>query len=141
MATEAITGMGATFEIGTAVETPVYTPVAEVVSITPPNRSRGTIDATHLGSEGGYGEFINGLRDGGEVTITVNHTEAGLAALEAAYDSDVNLPYRITYPNGATWEFTGPCTALEAGEIVADDKITDSATFKVSGAPTFTAAP
>ena len=138
MATEAITGMGATFAISDGAATPVFTDVAEVVSISPPNRSRGTIDATHLGSPGGYGEFINGLRDGGEVTITVNHTEAGLAALNAAYESDENGDYRITYPNGATWEFSGPCTGLESGEIVGDDKITDSATFKVSGAPIFT---
>ena len=45
------------------------TTISEVTSISAPNLTADTIDVTTHGSTGRYREFIQGLRDGGEITI------------------------------------------------------------------------
>ena len=55
---------GATITIG-------GTSITGVTDITPPSYQRGTIDVTHLGSSNHAKEYIPGLLDGAEMTVSV----------------------------------------------------------------------
>lgn len=137
MATNVTTGYNTTFGIeGTTPGT--YSAVAEVTSVTPPNISRDAVEATHLTSPEQWREFIAGLKDGGEVSIEMNWipsaTDVIVAALDAGKDN-----YQIVFPNGVKWSFAAICTAFEPSSPL-DDRMTASATFKVSGKPTLVAA-
>lgn len=139
MATEARIGHGTTLGIA-AVDTPEgpYTLLGEITSVTPPPIQRDIIDATHMDSPEGWREFIAGLKDGGEMSVDLNFvpgsaTDDLLVAMQA---EDDKRPMQITFPNGAVWEFEAFCTGYEPSAPV-DDKMTATATFKVSGKPDF----
>ena len=141
MTTAADIGHGAQFLIGDGAGPEVFTALAELNDITPPEVTKDSVDATHHGSPSRAREFVPGLKDGGEVTISFNLIPGGPSddAIRAQIDDDESHNYRCQYPDGSYLAFTGFCTAY--GQAVPiDDKMTGSATFKVSGLPTFTDA-
>lgn len=137
-ATQATKGFGTIVEyLSSAPST--YSSIGELVSVTPPQRTRETIDATHMGSPDGYREHLSSLRDGGEATLTFNYTAAGYAVLEGLFDDDDPATFRITFPDGATMIFDGFITDQPIDEVTVDDKIGMSANVKVTGPVNFTA--
>lgn len=136
MTTEASIGYGTLFKIGDAGSPEVFTAVAEVTSITPPGMSRDAIDATHMESPDKFREFIAGLIDGGEVSFDLNFVPGGasttllLAELEAPPGNK-----QVVFATGEIFSFVGFCTGFEP-EAPVDDKMTATATYKVTGKPT-----
>lgn len=133
-ATTAINGFGTTVTVLVA-STP--TTIGELLAVTPPNRTRETIDASHHASPDGYREFISALRDGGESTLTFNYNKAGYLVLEALFDDDDPAEFTITLPDGASVTYDGLVTEHPIDDIEIDDKIGMSATIKVTGKPVF----
>jgi hypothetical protein len=126
-------GYDSAFAIGSG-DPLTYTPVAEVVSITPPGMSRDAIAATHLKSPGGYKEFIAGMKDGGEGSFTLNWVPSATDPLVTAFNADSGN-YQITFPNGVMLRFAGFFTAYTPPALT-EEKMEASVTFKVSGEPT-----
>ncbi|MBV7408204.1 phage tail tube protein [Maritimibacter sp. DP1N21-5] len=139
---DAKTGYGTTFKRSdTGLSGGVMTAIAKVRSLTPAKLSRGTKDVTHLESPGGYREFITDLRDGGEFSV-----ELYLGATDAAYDEllvdfadDDPGYYEMEMSNGAVWGYAAFITNLEPPTINVDGELIVSATFKVTGQPSWTA--
>ena len=150
MTTEAMIGHGTLFEILDLDQSPpAYVAVAEIVNVQPPQMSRDALDATHAESTNKWREFIPGLRDGGEVSLEMNFIPKGAGTLKiiSTFNSDLPVTCRISFPDGdpdlspptaSQWTFTGICTAFSPSAPF-DNKMSASATFKVSGAPTFVA--
>lgn len=134
--TDATIGYGATFGIYNGT---TYDAVAEVTAITPPSRSRDTIEATHLESPDKYKEFVAALAEAGEASIAINFVASASDVLVAAFDAETGQ-FEITFPNGVTMQFNGIVTGHEFGEIVADDKMSATFTVKASGKPVLAAA-
>ena len=113
--------------------------ISELLSVTPPDQTRDTIDTTHHGSTGDYREFIASLIDAGEATATIHYVpdsdtdELLLTALAAgdlrAFAIDVNKG------DGTQQHISGSAilTSYAPGDVVIDDKMTASITLKVSG--------
>lgn len=140
MTTNAIAGVGAEFKrADTGSSGTTFSAIAEVNSISGPNKSRATIDVTSLDSSGGYREFIASFRDAGEVTLEMNWTRDGYDQINDDFESDTAWEYQIVFPDtgNTTLEFTGLVTALGSA-IPLDDKITMSVTIKISGQVTLT---
>jgi len=135
-ATTAVIGYNTDFAIYNGS---TYVDVAEVTSITWPGYSRDAIDATNMASPDQFREYIPGLMDAGEVTIEMNyvpnHADVIIAALTAATAGQ----FKITAANGANVVFTAIVTAYQP-QAPVDDKMTASATFKITGKPTWAAA-
>lgn len=129
MSTSATIGSGAIFKIGT-------TPVAEIIGITPPELTQDAVEATHMDSTSR--EYIPGLKDGGEIGLEFNYTAGGYAAMLALRTAGVAAAVSIEAPTGDVWAASAILTALGA-EIPIDDRMTGSATLKVTGDVTFTA--
>lgn len=141
MSTLAAIGHGSQFMMSDGGSPAVYSAFAEVTNITPPAFVRDTPDATHMLSPEKWREFIPGLRDPGEVSITMNFIPggAGQDALLAAFQDDVVRNYRVDFVGSENWDFAAYCIGF-APEVPLDAKMTATARFKLSGKPTYVAA-
>ena len=134
-----IIGHGTTFERGTG--SPLsYTEIARVTEISPPSLSRDPVDVTHLKSTDRWKEFIAGMRDGGEVSLTLvyNPENSTQDLLMDDFNSNDRQDYRVKFPNDQAhaWDFEGIVTAIETA-VPMEDKVSQTITIKVSGKPTF----
>lgn len=137
MATGATIGFGTLFEVSDDGGT-TYDPLAEITEITPPAESVDIVDVTHMGSPEATREFIDGLIDAGECTVTLNFipgstSDDTIAAMREPQD------VRIVFPNGYTWAFTALKSGYEV-EAPMDGKMAATLTMKVSGPKTRTAS-
>jgi predicted secreted protein len=100
--------------------------------------SSDTIDVTNLSSPDGYREFIGGLKDGGEVSISGFFESAvgkGQKELYDAYESGAVKDYEIAFPSDAVWQFKGIVTGVSTTASL-EDPVNFTGTIKVSGKPT-----
>lgn len=117
--------------------------IGEVTDISGPGLTRDTIEVTHHKSPGMWREFIKGLKDGGEVTFTINfiptlatHSVATGLVADFADDTDI-ADFAIIFPDvaGTTWSFPGIVSNFEPAQPV-DAQLTSDVTIKVAGQPT-----
>lgn len=116
--------------------------VAHISNVGGPNQSKESIDVTALDSTGGYREFIDGFKDGGEVSLQgfFDYGDDGQQAMYAAFDGSGTEDFVIEFPAsiGAKWTFSGVVTAFETTSEVGN-AVGFSATIKVSGKPVLSA--
>jgi len=134
---DAISGIGTTFsrwDSSSAVAD--WVALAEVNSISGPSMSRETIDVTSLDSTGGYREIIAALRDGGDVSLSMNFTRANYALMKTDFESNTLQNYQIALPDddNTCIEFTALVMELPLN-ITVEDKVTMDVTMHVSGQP------
>jgi predicted secreted protein len=91
---------GSELKIGDDGTTETFTKVAEVIDITGPNMTKDVIDVTSQDSTDGWREFIPGMRDGGEVTISANWipahaTQDGTTGVLSKFTDDVLHNWQI----------------------------------------------
>lgn len=113
--------------------------IATLTSIGGLELSADTIDVTTLDSDG-YREFIQGLKDAGEVAISGFFNPAdtnGQKALYDNFDSGALTAFSIVFPSnmGAEWGFNAIVTGFSTGAEM-EDAVTFEASLKVSGKPT-----
>jgi predicted secreted protein len=137
--TDAILGLGILYAIDDGTTGLVFQTMGEVFEVVPPNQQTDEVEATHYASTGGYREFIGGLKDGGEVTFSINWipgnpTDVILRNLHA---SSAVRDHRITFPNGATMKFPGWIRGFERATPL-DDRMTATITVRVAGDTTYT---
>lgn len=137
-------GYGTLLERRLTTSPETYQLLAERVSLGGPSLARDAPDVSHMDSPGGWREFIPGLKDGGEISVEGNFvpTDASQNADTGVlneFESDVRGHWRITFPNTGSppvqWEFDAIMTGFEL-DMPNDDKLTFTATLKVSGQPT-----
>ncbi|MCJ7669568.1 MAG: hypothetical protein MUO61_03505 [Dehalococcoidia bacterium] len=114
--------------------------IAEVSNISGPTLSIDTIDATHYTSPSAFKEFIAGFGDAGEVTFECNFIGSDTLGQQAfivdAYAKSVKaVVITLASPIVATWTFNGIVTKLDFAQPM-DNKLSFSATIKISGVPT-----
>lgn len=118
--------------------------IANVSDLSGPSRSREAIEVTAHDSPDQYREFVKGLKDGGEVSITLNYDPAlnTHSALDGDFEENSLRSYQIIVLPGEddehTWEFTGLITTL-SDSFPIDDRMEREVTVKISGKPTLTA--
>ena len=139
-ATAAATDIGFATTFGKVVAN-VYTALAEVTELGVPETSRDSIDFTHFGSPDRYREFKPGLSDAGEVTFTYNLVPglADDAVIATHMATNAVEAWRVVFPNGAKLDFNGFATKHGRATPMGD-KMTGSATIKISGKPALTPA-
>ncbi|MBB4987496.1 phage tail tube protein [Streptomyces nymphaeiformis] len=117
--------------------------VANVTDISGPSRSREAIEVTAHDSPAKYREFIKGLKDGGEVEITLNFDpgNATHSALDGDFEEDDLRNYQVIIlpgePDEHTWSFSALITDL-GEKYPTEGQMERTATFKISGKPTLT---
>ncbi|WP_405930318.1 phage tail tube protein [Streptomyces sp. NBC_00827] len=121
-----------------------FVAIANVDDISGPDRSREAIEVTAHDSPDQYREFVKGLKDGGEVNLTINYNpgETSHQALDADFEEKDLRDYQVVILPGDedehTWQFTALITSI-GDEFPHDDKMAREVTVKISGKPTLTA--
>lgn len=138
-ATHAFATLLAAGDGGSPVET--FTNIAEIRDLTPPTISRTTPEVTHRESPGRFQEYIPGIRDGGEVSMTVNWLPANVSHADMRVQlmaDNVAHNYRMTFPStpASTCTFKAIVTSLSPAAGI-DEALSASLTFKITGQPVF----
>jgi hypothetical protein len=135
-ATAAVIGYGTSFSIYGGS---TYTAVAEVTNITWPGYTRDAVDATNMASPNEFREFIPGLMDAGEVTIEMNYIPSASDVIIAALTAATAGQFKIAAASGVNIVFNAIVTAYSP-QAPLEDKMSASATFKITGKPVWAAS-
>src|SRR5690349_10405202 len=128
---------GYTFSRSNGDSPDTYTDFPEVIEISGFGQSNELVEATHFQS-GGTREFINGLSDGQEFTVTCNRLPDNTVQTNAIADvgNKTGRTYRIVETDGRgnveTFGFHGVPMSWGIGPQV-DDRATIVFGFKISG--------
>lgn len=133
-ASAATTGIGIKFGMKSTPSATTYTDLAEVFDITPPQEMDDEIEVTHYQSPDGFKEFIGGLTDPGECTLSLNYvpgsaTETLILSTKATRKA---RGVRLTWPNGWTWTFDLLVRSFQPTAPL-NDRLTAEVTGRVSG--------
>jgi hypothetical protein len=149
MSAQAKFARGSKFGIKAHGDGSTYTYVGDLATINIPEPETDEIDVSTLDSPGVAKEFILGATDPGEFTVEGNHVsgDAGQQAVKTAYAERAQIDWIIQTPAkgeetaGATLAGTGYISACNPfGSIEEGSLIPFSATVRVSGETTYTAA-
>lgn len=136
-------GFGTTLAKGDGASPEVFTAVAQVIDIAGPSMSADSIDVTNHASASGYREFIPGLKDAGEITLTIQYDPAAATHKNAAggvlyaFEQGSRGNWKLTFPSSpaASWTFPAFVTSFDL-KTPLNDQMTADVKFKVAGKPT-----
>ena len=134
MPSTAVLGYNVDFSIYTGS---TYTQVAEVTNITWPGYKRDAIDVTYMDSVSSFREYIAGLIDAGEVTVEMNWVPSATDPILAAMTAGVGQ-FKLQYGGAVNIIFKAIVTSW-ATQSPLGEKLSGTATFKVTGVPTWAA--
>lgn len=122
-----------------------YVKIGTVLDISGPNRSRDVIETTILDQSSNHKSYVGGLVDSGEISFTIQYTPGTTAddyilgkLDDSTADSAESLEtLKLVFTDSGTTDyyFNGIFTGFSPN-IVKDDVVTATITFKVSGAAT-----
>jgi hypothetical protein len=117
-----------------------YTSLAEVVSIDFPEFSVDDIETTHMLSTNKWKTFQAGLKDGGELGVTIHWDKTVMTTVMGTLLA-ADYFWKVTFNDittGSTMIVPGYIKGVGA-ETPLDDIVTVALTIKVSGEPTYAA--
>jgi hypothetical protein len=135
--TSPIIGKGIQFKVGSGASPETFAAVARVTRITLPQLTTNTIDDTCLDSTAK--EFLGGLQDGGEVSLSMQTlvSDASQDALATALTAGTVKNFEIGgFPSAKKYKFAGVVVAYGGGEVGIETVLAREARIKVSGTPT-----
>lgn len=136
--TDAVSTQNTYISIGDSASPNTFTEIAEVKSIGGPNEDSEELDATHLRSTGGYREFLQSFKDGGEVPLVMNFipsdaSQNSTTGLRKLFQTGATRGFKITFPDTTTCAFDAYVKAI--GTPVAVGAVLElNATLRISGA-------
>lgn len=143
MTTNAAIGYGRKLQIlDNNLSPPAFVSCGEITAVNGPSFAADALDATHMESDNRFREFIEGLRDAGELSGEINYIPGDAGMLALWKNLGRKATFMITEPSGfgsppPTFQSVGIMTAFEVSGAVGD-KMTASFTIKLSGEPTIT---
>ncbi|MFF8942843.1 phage tail tube protein [Streptomyces sp. NPDC014864] len=133
-----IDAFGIALQRGDGAATEVFTAIGAVTSVKGPEIERETYDVTAHDSANGWREFIGGLKDAGEVTISINYDPSVHDVLVADFEDTAPRNYKMVFPQAlGEWALKLILTGFSQ-EAPVDDKLSAELKFKVSGKPAIT---
>lgn len=116
-----------------------WTTIAQLTDVNGPTRTKGVWDATTKDSSARWRDFLSGLRDGGEVTVSILYDPSSTTHLQliADFAADVSASYRVAYADGSTYgdSFAAIVTGFQPTGPM-DGLLSADVTLKVTGAIT-----
>jgi hypothetical protein len=131
---DAVLGYGTLFQTSDGNSPAVWSTVAEVVSISPPEIARDNIDLSHENGPNEWRQNMPGLTSPGEVKLEFNFVPGAATYddLFAELSDQLVRTRRIVFPNGSVLGFSAFLTTL-GSETPIDAQIKAMATFQLSG--------
>lgn len=129
---DGMSGFGTTLS-GASVGT-----IANITNVEIPGMEVNNIDISTMGSPDGWKEFVAGMKDAGEITLGLLYEASQHDTIQSALGGAPE-DWTITLPDTSTFVCPGYISRLGI-TIPMDDGITQDATIKLTGKPSFTAA-
>lgn len=133
-------GHSAAFEFGdgaTVADSATWTKLAGVTEIGGLSFDADDVEVSNMDSPGQWKEFDPGWADAGEVEVTLQFQKAQNTTLFGLFR--VPKGFRVVFADGSKWELDGYIKGL-GNEVEREGIVSATATLKISGEPTFTAA-
>lgn len=147
MTTEADIGHGILVQRNDGDSPNDWETLGELRDISGPSISKETPDASHTTSPKRFREFISGMIDGGEVSMTLAFIPGGttMASLFADLKSKAAIEYRVLFPDGTgstpenlaydtAWRFDCHVNNLSPA-MPLTDSMTVEVSLKITGEP------
>ena len=139
---DAVSTQNTYISIGDSASPNTFTEIAEVKSIGGPNEDSEELDTTHLRSVGGYREYIQSFKDGGELPLTMNFlptdgSQDSVTGLRALYTSGAIRGFKITYHDTTTCTFDAYVKAMGV-PVDVGSVLELNSTLRITGATTWT---
>lgn len=118
----------------------VWRDIGEITSISPPESTMDTQDATTLDSPQGREEIVPTILRNGEATITFNFDpeDVDQKSFRDDMENRVKGDYRILFPDESNfYQFSAYVVGFSIGEITPDGLLTATVTLRATGASTF----
>lgn len=133
--TDAVIGYGTQVHVSADGGT-TWTKIHELRSVTLPNESVDEPEATHMESPGMTKEYVQGMIDPGDMSMSLNHIE-GSATDDYIADwrgeGDTRL-IRVTFKSLRTRQFPGFVKGYAPDEVTPGEVVTATLTLRVAGA-------
>ena len=116
-----------------------FVSLIEVTGIDLPESNTDEVEVTHMKSANRTKEFIAGLTDPGECSVTTNWIQGNATDVEltALKVSGEKRAMQITFEGGTIWEFTGYVKGYKPDAPLGDD-MTAVTSIRVTGSTTIT---
>ena len=117
-----------------------FTPIAEVVSVEPPDQEADDVEVTNLDSPDGFKEYIAGMTEPGECSLEINflpgnashNATTGLLADKASGEVK-NWELEFSDPGATKCRFSGYVKKFAASTVSPKDPLRANVTLKLSG--------
>lgn len=130
--TDAAIGYGVQFKMRTSTGPDVYTTIGEQSAVTPPGETIDSVDASHTQSPNQMREYIPGMGELTEASITINYVPGGTAEATLRAAKFQTKRCRTVFPSGAYAEYDAFITEISR-ETPIDDKMSAEITYKCTG--------
>lgn len=132
---------GTVFKLSTiATSTGILTPLCEVISVSVPSYTANVIDVTNQSSPDNFKEYVIGVRDAGNLTITANYISSSsghTSIIPTAFANGSKLHWGIVLGGTSSmncWYGYGYITAYSLKSPL-DEAVTFDVGIKVTGKP------
>lgn len=140
MSTNAKPGIGAYFQrwdtVGTTGE---WRTLGEVTNIAYSGASREVIRTFKLNNADDYVNKLQGIIDGGNVSLTMSFTRAEYVELKRDLETRGNRFYQIVFPDGEGLDFEGFVTEIPL-DLGSTDVMQGDVVIEIDGKPDFVTA-
>lgn len=112
--------------------------LGEVTEITPGEATTERVQATHMQSPGRRHEYISGMIDSGEASVTLNWIPGSTTdtTLRGLLASGATQEHTIVFPNGVSVTFDAVVTGFSKA-LPLEDRMTATVTVSISGEETW----
>lgn len=121
---------------GTTISGSVAGAIAQVTSVSVSGMAATDIDVSTMDSVNAWKEFIPGMKEAGEFSLGLLYERENHDVIQGSLGADPET-WTVTLPDGSTFVCSGYVKGLGI-EVPMDDKISQTATIKLTGEPTFT---
>lgn len=116
-----------------------FTTIGELHDIKPPDLTKKSVETTAQNDSDDY-YVTGGVRRRGEMTFEIGYTPSGAAAahtaLRTSFQNNTKDIWKVTYPDGAIWQFSGWVVGI-APNAPLEDALVASVTIRPTGPMTF----
>lgn len=126
-------------DVAAAITADTFVNTAKLKDLGAPEESRDTSEDAYIDEVSGYKEFVAGMKDAGEISLTLkwNESDVGQIVLNTAFEGDGEVYGQITFTTGAKFTYRAVVTGRGI-EVPKNETITRTYKLKLSGKPEWT---
>ena len=130
---------GVLVDIAAAITANTFTNTAKIKDFSAPEESTDTSEDAYIDEVSGYKDFVAGMKDPGEISLTLKWDEAdtGQIVLNTAFEGDGAVYGQIVFTDGNKFTYKGVVTGRGI-EVPKNETITRTYKIKLSGKPSWT---